>query len=252
MRSLLAFVVCAALRSQTPGGPAFEAASIKLADPVSPETSWNSGPGMLRIHGMTLKNLVVAAYNVKDYQVTGGPKWVDATRFDILGKLAAGGSPNKDAKMQMDRMRAAVRALLAERFHLVLHNETKLGPGYVMIVAKSGLRLKPLEKSEGMSTSSGRGRLTAKGASMENIADVLAAELRQPVMNRTKVEGVFDFRLNWAPDIAPDTARLDQAAERQAGPSLFTALQETAGLKLEAQKLPIQLLVIDRAEKPEN
>jgi uncharacterized protein (TIGR03435 family) len=248
MRPLMACIICAATAAaQTPEGTAFEAASIKLSDPVSPETSWNSAPGMLRIRGMTLKNLIVTAYGVKEYQVTGGPKWVDGTRYDIIGKFAPGGPMDKDWKKQTERMRAAIRALLAERFQLLLRKETKLGPGYALVVGKSGLRLKPLEKEEGLGTSSGPGRLTAKGASMDNIADLLAEELRQPVVNRTNVAGIYEFRLQWAPDIASD----NPSADRPAGPSLFTALQETLGLKLESQKLPVELLVVAAAEKAE-
>jgi bla regulator protein blaR1 len=225
----------------------FEAASIKLGDPASPETSTHFSAGMVRIKGMTLKGLINYAYDLEDYQITGGPKWVDRDRYDITAKLEleAGKAPaGREADM---RMKAATRAMLAESFQLAFHEETKPASGYVLVVAKGGLKLKPMEKSVGMSTSSGRGRMTVKGAGMESIATSLSAELRMPVVNETAVPGVYEFKLEYAPEGSAEASSPDKPMR----PSLFTALQETLGLKLESRKVSVKLLVIDKAEKPE-
>jgi bla regulator protein blaR1 len=246
-RTVSVFVVCVAAFGQT---AVFEAASIKLGDPASPETSTHWSAGMVRIKGMTLKGLIVSAYEVREYQVAGGPKWLDGDRYDITAKLerveGQSDTPANWRERQL-RMHAALRAFLAERFQLAFHEEAKLGPGYALVVAKSGFKLKPMEGAPGMSASSGPGRMTVKGGAMESLATSLSAELRMPVVNETAVPGVYEFKLEYAPEGSAEASSPDKPMR----PSLFTALQETLGLKLESRKVSVKLLVIDKAEKPE-
>jgi uncharacterized protein (TIGR03435 family) len=222
----------------------FEAASIKRSDPLNPESSWNSSPGMVRLRGMSLKSLVVAAYDVKPYQVLGGPKWVDADRYDVVAKIETEGAAPARGKEGRDRTRVALQKLLAERFQLTVHEETRQASGYSLVVAKSGPRIKPVEGAKGNSMSQGPTLFAVKGASMDFVASGLASVLSMPVVNSTGLGGVYDFRIEFAPEGVPDSA----ASEK---PSIFTVVQEALGLRLEAQKVPIKIVVVDRAEKPE-
>jgi uncharacterized protein (TIGR03435 family) len=124
----------------------------------------------------------------------------------------------------------ALQALLAERFRLAVHRETKVVPAYVLAVSKSGLKLKEAADGPNKGTMSmSRGKLTAHGISIESLARNLSGNLGSPVVDLTGIQGLFDLTLEWAPD-SSDTA------EPSAGPSIFTALQEQLGLKLEAQR----------------
>jgi uncharacterized protein (TIGR03435 family) len=134
-----------------------------------------------------------------------------------------------------------LQTLLAERFHLVLHRETRSLQAYVLEVAKGGSKLEQ-STGEGSSTDSRRGGMVARGTTMDRFAQVLARQMDLPVANQTGLEGAFNFKLEWAPESA--------RPEPNAGPSIFTALQEQLGLRLRTQKAPVEVLVIDRAERP--
>jgi uncharacterized protein (TIGR03435 family) len=219
----------------------FDAASIKLADPVSPESSMHWGPGQLHIRGMSLKGLILSAYDVKPYQVLGGPKWLDTDRYDIVAKMEA---PARGRDGQ-PRIQAALRSLLSERFRLRVHEGNKTTAGYALVVAKSGLRIRPVAGPAANGSGYGPSMANVKAASMDTIASVFAGVLSQPVVNRTGLDGAYDFRIEFSPEGAPEAAA---ASEK---PSIFTVVQESLGLKLEARKVPMRVVVVDRAEKPE-
>jgi uncharacterized protein (TIGR03435 family) len=217
----------------------FEVASIKPGDPTSPESGWNEGNGEIHIRNMPLRRLVLFAYNVKEYQLSGGPKWMDNEGYTIIAKLEnrtrtgmiRGGDP---------RLRAAMQALLAERFQLAIHRDTRELPGYALVPAKGGSKLRPLD-SEGIPAwGTGSGNARFNHSSMAELASGLSDLIGRPVADRTEIPGVYDVKLTWAPENQPDAT----------GPSIFTALQEQAGLRLEARKVPVEVIVIDKAEKP--
>ena len=215
--------------------PVFEAASVKPSDPTKPESFWNVSPGRLNVRNMSLKSLVMAAYDVKRYQVAGGPKWVDSDRFNIVAKLEDTGDRSRGKEAAM-RLLGAAQALLAERFQLLIHNETKSVSGYSLVNAKGGFKLKPAAGDGSSSIRTGKTKMEAHGYSMERLAASLSTQLEGPVADATGVEGTFDFVVEWSLD--------------DSGPSLFTALQETLGLRLESRKVSVPVIVIDRAEKP--
>jgi uncharacterized protein (TIGR03435 family) len=170
--------------------------------------------------------------------VTGGPKWMDSDRYNINAKAAG---PAKDPELLL-----MLRTLLVERFKLEVHRQSKPVSGYALVVAKSGLKIKPVEDTGNDSTSSHGGSLTAKGVSMARLSDWLARRLNAPVVDATGVPGVFNFKLEWTPEeTSPGTPS-------SAGPdfSLVAALQEQVGVKLEARKVSMELIVVERAEKP--
>jgi uncharacterized protein (TIGR03435 family) len=227
--------------------PSFEVASIK-------QHVFAGGGGRLgmSISGsrvtvsiMTLSRLIALAYDVKTYQVSGGPSWAgdSATTFDIEAK--AEGTPTTDQAHVM------LRSLLADRFQLKLRRETKDLPVYDLVIAKNGPKMKEsaadAQGSQSMrGTPAGPRRMTYTKMTMERFVSGLANDAGRPVIDKTGLTGNYDFTLEYTPDGTPQGNQADAAN----GPSIFTALEEQLGLKLEPSKAPTEILVIDHAEKP--
>ena len=249
MRNALCALLCALplpifVRCQTAPAPkpVFEVASIRLnakADGADSEDT----PGLLRAQ-MTLKRYIAYAYDVKDFQVRGGPKWIDVDHYDITAKLERVDS-QRPGRTQI---REALQALLADRFQLTFHHESKETGGFALITAKGGFKLTPVadEGNHGTRSKGGLTRqLTATQVDMGRVAAYLARETGSPVEDQTHIPGVYTFTLEWARD---DFKR--SSPEEATLPSLFTALQEKLGLRLEVRKVPVDFLIIDRAERP--
>ena len=139
--------------------------------------------------------------------------------------------------------------LLAERFKLAFHRETRALPGYALVLGNGGLKAKPSEPDAGSRTSSRWGSIEAAGCAMAHLALKLSEVLHVPVADFTALPGEFDFQLNWTSDEMQATPP-DAVPDAAFGSSLFAALQEQLGLKLESRKVPADVLVIDHAEKP--
>ncbi len=236
--AIFAALTTGGLSGQTP--PAFDVASIRLNDSGSGNSSTHYGKGQIRMENTSLKQCIQMSYDVRDFSFSG-PDWLDNVRFDILAKSPEGTQPSQ--------MMAMLRTLLAERFGLETHRESRVVPAYALVVAKKGPKLEAAEPGPA-SNSWGRSQLTAKNVSMEGLADLLARQLDRPVKDMTGLTGVYDVKLVWTPDDAhpldPRSADRDGFDNTPAAPSLMAALQETLGLRLEARKLPIDVLVVDR------
>jgi uncharacterized protein (TIGR03435 family) len=230
LQAPIVFLTVACLWAQ-PAGPQFEVASIKPSPPGAPgPTFYNPTPTRFEITSVTAKALIAYAYDVREFQISGGPGWIGSEEYDIVAK--------PDGDVRGDRVLAMARALLAERFHLNLHRESKEMPVLALLVAKGGPKLKPATGS-GPEVRGGRGRFVARNVTMGMFAAQLAGRmLSRPVLDRTGIAGEFDITLEWAFEAADN------------GPSIETALQEQLGLKLEAQKGAVDVLVIDRIERP--
>jgi uncharacterized protein (TIGR03435 family) len=228
MRTVIFFLATCAFAQQ----PAFEAATIKPSKAQPGRSATHARTGMIVLTGKTLKGLICSAYDVKDFQVSGGPKWMDDDRYDVNAK-ADGAANGKQLAMML-------QTLLADRFQLAIHHEQKVGPAYALVLAKSGMKIKPVEGAAGTNSQGGKGQLTVTGMPMHEFADLLARELKTPVVDLTETTGAYDFKLEWSTD---GDANDDQS-------TLFAALQAQLGLKLESRKLPIDLIVVDKAEKP--
>ena len=191
----------------------------------------------------TLQRLVAIAYGFTDKQrVLGGPKWVGSDRFDIEARAVG---PAKDPELLL-----MLQTLLAQRFQLVVHRETKNGSGFSLALIKSGLKIHPDETEGKQVWNSRRGKIVAERVPMTKVAQALTGLLGDPVVDVTDAKGLFSFTLEWTPD-APHMPGADGAsAAAPSGPSLEDVLASQLGLKLETRKLPIDLIVIDRAEKP--
>ncbi len=178
-------------------GPVFEVASIKPNTSAAPGAEMYPGKSELRIKNYSLKQLIQAAYKVKDYSFAG-PPWLDSQRFDIIAKLPTGASA--------DQFPAMMQALLQERFKLLVHRESRVMNALALVVDKNGLRIKPgikpVEVGQG-GTSWGRTMVKASKASMAQLADLLSSAMERPVKDLTGISGIYDFDLTWMPDDPP-------------------------------------------------
>lgn len=208
--------------------------------------------GRFTATGVTAKQLISQAYNLREFQISGGPGWIYSDRFDINAK--AEGLPER---MAPDQLRPLLRSLLEERFSLKTHTENKDMPIYALMVGKSGPKLKANEGSEAPMIRLGRGQIDSKKTSMSMLAQHLAMQLGRKVVDKTDLPGEYDILLEWTPEpgqgsgpfTGPPSPDALPAAD-SLGPTLFTALQEQLGLRLESQKGPVEVLVIDGVEKP--
>jgi uncharacterized protein (TIGR03435 family) len=240
MRWVAAFsVFCGMLAGQT---PAFETASLKPADPSQSRMDFLVLPGgRLRVMNQTLVEMVRQSYQLKGYQrVNGGPGWKDSERFDVEAK--APGNVSRDEVMAM------LRTLLAERFQLQVRRGSHEGNVYDLVVAKGGPKLKASTAEAaylrlyrntppelpGVSYTIGGQKVT-----IARLVDFLMGTVQRPVVDRTGISGEFDFKIDYAVE-----------GHSEQGPSIFTALQEQLGLKLQAAKGMIESLTMERAERP--
>lgn len=275
MKDLLMCAVCCAFALvQQPPKLAFEVASIKPSEPMSMgmvRIRMNTDGGMLRFSGVSLKDCIRVAYRVRDSQVQG-PDWIGGTRFDIVAKLPEGAKQDQVAEM--------LQSLLAERFHLEAHRDSKVHPVYALLTAKNGPKLKPAAEQPSPKPAEGRGpdgggprgatmitmdpagaHLKAPSATLGRLAEMISHFCDRPVVDLTGIEGAYDFDLVFTPQSLPRMAgpgpmmpppgggeRAEPDAPREGAPSIFEALQ-LYGLKLEARKAPLETVVIDRIDR---
>jgi uncharacterized protein (TIGR03435 family) len=194
--------------------------------------------GRLKIANEPIKLLIRAAFQLQNAQIAGGPPWLESDRYDIEART---GRPEKPNPSELTPL---LQNLLADRFHLKFHRETRELPVSALIVAKSGPRLNPPAEGEsaGMSTHTGKGssQVVATASPMSMLAGYISNRLGQIVVDQTGLTSVYDFTLEWSPEETTDSPH----------PSLVTALREQLGLTLESRKAAIQVLVIDNLQRP--
>jgi uncharacterized protein (TIGR03435 family) len=247
--------------------PAFEVASIRPSNSADRRPYFGGDAGRFIANNVTVKKLIQNAYGVKDFQISVGPSWIGSDLFDISAK--------SESSMRPEDLWLMMQSLLADRFKLVIRRETKEMPVYGLVVAKNGAKFREVKESDpNMVDLSGRpelppgvrprfiilrrGRLTAQGVDMETLAFRLTDFLGRAVVDKTGLTAKYDLRLEWAPDE-------NQVAMFQAmgvpegngapppdwvGPSLYTALEEQLGLKLDSQKGPVEMFMIESVERP--
>src|ERR1700689_4738419 len=184
---------CATLLGQSAPAQTFEVASVKPSDPDARGGTISFPNGTFTATGITARNCITLAYDIPSFQLAGGPSWIADQRYDIVAKVAAGAVKAPRDPEPLPQMRAALQALLADRFQLVIHRETRMIPGYVLVVAKSGFKLKKTADDGQADFSSNRGKLTAHKISMELLARNLSGILSSPVVDMTGIKGVFDL-----------------------------------------------------------
>ena len=241
--------------------PDFDVASVKQNKGDSGMMRWMYTPDGISITNLSLKNLISDAYNVKQYLVSGGPSWVDHTGFDLDAKVA-GPDVETFKKLSPAQRRLMLQKLLAERFNLAVHFETKTLPVYNLVIAAGGPRFKPAApdpppspdanpsdppKHRGM-LRMGHGTLSLEDMPMSTFIGQLGYAVGRDVIDKTGLTGKYDLELKWTPDDHPGSE--SGLTDQDASPNLFTALQEQLGLRLESSKGPVQTLIIDHADMP--
>jgi uncharacterized protein (TIGR03435 family) len=246
------------LRAQTlPAPPAYgyDAVSIHKSDPGQTNVRIGPGPqGGLRTVNTTAMQLLTFAYRVESYQIVGAPRWVSADHFDVTftpdqaDTTPVPGASLKDLGAFMNRNQQRMQAVLRDRFGLVLRAETHELPIYVLTQAKGGHKLLPHDSSKpGPSIgSNGRGQIAAVGVTVELLASQLSSQLQRPVRDESHLDGEYDFTLNWTPDPEPATP----SANNELGPSIFSAISDQLGLRLESAKGPVQVYVVEKIDRP--
>jgi len=244
---------------------------------ISSRVMMRTPPDGYSASNVTAKSLIASAYDIKDDLISGGPSWITSTSYDVEAKVIA--DPATSHPLTRDQRNQMLRSLLADRFQLTTHNETKEGTIYQLTLAKGGSRLhesKPADASAispanippgavlrsgpdgggamrgGMIRMGGPGNLTGQGMTTAQLADLLSRQLHKTVIDKTGLTGKYDIALNWTPDspmMSPGPEGTAPPADAS-GPTIFTALEEQLGLKLESTKGSITTLVIDHIEKP--
>jgi uncharacterized protein (TIGR03435 family) len=283
--AMVALMDAPQIRAQSPPAtntppPSFEVAAIKPNRSVEMRTGIMFQPGRFTTTGSTVKQLIALAYDVRDFQVTGGPSWITSNKYDIDAKEPEGFAEELEKlppDQRHEKMGLLLQSLLADRFALKVSHATKELPAYALVVAKNGPKFQEAKAGDtypnGMKGPDGRpvggagmmrmgpGELTGQGVPVTFLVHQLSQQLGRSVLDQTGLKGNYDFTLKWTPDPSsgamiqgppggapgPDNAPPPPDAS---GPSIFTAVQEQLGLKLESTKGPVEILVIDHVEQP--
>lgn len=250
------------IRAQTPPPPpayTYDVVSIHRSSPDARRVIIRPGAQAgLRMQNVTAMGLLTFAYGVRDYQMVGAPGWASSDHFDVnftpdKTELAlAVGSTANELDSVMSRQKQRTQAVLRDRFGLILRAETRDLPMYALILSKGGHKLsRPTVENHGVFLQAGGTQLIASGpgASMKMLADSLSPVLGRLVSDETGLDGLYNFKLEWTPD-SPIQPSPDQPVSAAGGPSIFTALTEQLGLRLESRKGPVPVYVIEKIEKP--
>ncbi len=238
--------------------PAYDVVSVKPNKSVNRGSMINVQNDSFSATNVSLKMMLVNAYDVKDYLITGLTGWANSERFDINAKIV---DMDADAlkKLTNEQRESMLQQLLADRFQLKVHLQTEVLPTYEMVVAKGGPKITAVEppgpdpdadknkEFKGMGRGSMRvsnTELSAHDVPLDSLAYSLSGRLSRTVVDKTGLKGKYDLLLTWSPDDG------SAAASDSSAPSLFTALQEQLGLRLQPAKGPVQTLVVDHVELP--
>ena len=234
---------------QSPSVPKpFDVAAIKPNKTGSGTTSMGTSHGRLTASNLTVRTLILKAFQLRDVQLSGGPDWINTERFDISAKTA-------DQSISDNDLWFSLQPLLIDRFHLKFHRATKQEAVLSLVTDKKKPGLVPYvgTQSDSMrfSNNGGKTSLDAKNVSMSKLALTLAGFTSHVVLDNTGLNGGFDFKLDWVQD-RPEGSTLSNIEESlgMAGPSVYTALQEQLGLKLQRATGPVETLVIDAINSP--
>jgi uncharacterized protein (TIGR03435 family) len=208
----------------------FEVASVRISPPGGTgKTSWSDPAGAtFTATNIPLRILIQMAYEVDEKQIAG-EDLLGSEQYDVAAKPEGGGM------LTAERLKPMLASLLAERFGLATHRETKVVSGYALVAAKGGSKLRASDASRAGQSAILRGRIIGRGVNMVLLASMLGRPLHVPVVDKTGIKGTYDIDLEFAPEDSADSSL----------PSMFTAIQEQLGLKLESQKVPMNMLVID-------
>jgi uncharacterized protein (TIGR03435 family) len=214
--------------------PKFDVASIKPVKPGAASWNLNLGHGRTIAESIPLRMLIAMAWDLRLFQIEGGPGWVDGAAYDISAKSETDASDEQTALM--------LQSLLEDRFQLKVHHETKQHELYSLVLAKGGSKLKVSAPATNGGCHWSPNQIDCSATEMSQFASGLSGLLELPVVDKTGLREKFDLKLQWTPSALNGTD--------DAGASIFTAIQEQLGLKLESAKGPVEMLVIERIERP--
>ena len=242
--------------------PAFDVVSIKPNLSAGDSTMLGGpdlGHGLFRARNVRVRNLVQFAYNVQDFLIFGGPGWINSDRFDIEAKA--------DGPLTIEQGRALVKGMLEDRFQLKVRRENASKSVYSLMIGRGGAKLNlssdqtppvlgpPAEgapRRDGLPRGAARmgpGQFHSFARPISALAQMLAVQLKRPVVDRTDLKGLYDIDLKWTPDQIPADLPAE-ARPDETGPSLFTALMEQLGLKLESTTALVEVIEIEKVDKP--
>jgi uncharacterized protein (TIGR03435 family) len=232
----------------TPKALSYDVISIRPNNSADQSSSWRNSSNGIVLTNAPLSWLVRNAFNIiTDDQLAGLPGWVDSDRYDIQAKMddeSAASWKNMTRQEKASQQRLLLQSLLVNRCQLKFHRETKQLPVYDLVIAKGGLKIKEAAAEQGARTMTGPGQFTGQSVTLESLVNNLSNEVGRFTIDKTGLgDKKFDITLKWTPD--------DQRGTAEAGPSIFSALEEQLGLKLVSSKGPVDVVVIDRMEKPE-
>jgi uncharacterized protein (TIGR03435 family) len=268
----------------SPDLPKYDVATIKPTTASDGRRMFMFTPDGVSLAGVPVQMMLKEAFGLEDDHIIGAPGWTRTNRYDLQAKVAPEDAPKLTA-LKFEQRRAMFLPLLVERFNLKYHHETRELSGYSLVVAKGGPKMKPSEvppptpdakppepgaspkpgdpgaarpQQRRMLRLMGRGHLESEGTNAETLARVLSDQLGRTVVDKTGLTGNYDFTLQWTPDDAPPPtpggadggAPHNDNATDAVGPSLFTAVQEQLGLKLESSKGTADVIVIDHIDLP--
>ena len=229
----------------------FDVVVIKPSAPESHDAGMSLRDGTLRTHALLLRSIITSAYGVREDLISGLPSWVDTARYDITAKVLDTDAAAFNTMNRTER-RAMIVALLFERFGFKAHMQTKTLPVYELVLARGGPKFAEHTPAAPQSAgaapaqgkvTAGRGEFAGTDAKLFLLTSYLAETLEKTIVDHTGLNGRYDYRLTFTPDDATP-------ADDHAPPSLFTALEEELGLKLNAGKGPVETLVVDHIERP--
>ena len=245
----------APVRMHADAKPEFAVATIKPSQPDAPRGGYGIRGQDVTTTNVTVSWMIKLAYNVHANQISGGPSWLDSERYDTVGRSDTPGEPNRD------QMKLMIQKLLGDRFQLRFHTEKKELPVYAMVVAKGGSKLTASAGDPNAFPGIGFGRepgvisLAGRNTGLNSVANGLQSNiLDKPVVDQTGLTGRYDFQLRFTPDpiqlanfggLAPANG-----TDPNPPPDIFTAFEQQLGLKLQATKAAVDVMVIDRIERP--
>jgi uncharacterized protein (TIGR03435 family) len=224
----------------------FEVVSVKPSKSLSNGSSTNSNQGRYTATNASLRNVIVEAFGLRDYQVEG-PEWLRSERYDVAATFPE--ALPRDREKYRAGLQAMLQKMLLDRFKLQTHREEKTIAVYGLVAGKSGIKIKEVPEGDSHSQNSNDTHYQGTNVNMTSFATFLSRRMERPVLDMTGLTGYYDFTLDWVPETAPAADGKIDAGPDASGPTLTMALQDQLGLKLEARKAPVEILVVDHAER---
>jgi uncharacterized protein (TIGR03435 family) len=230
--------------SQPAPRPSFEVAVLKPSSPDERLMYRLLPGGRYLATGLSLKALIANAYSIPEFLVSGGPAWCDSDKFNIEATATNPLPPWPDSQRELSLM---LQSLLEDRFRLTSHRETRDQPVYELVVDRRGSKLITAKANEAAGFEVSPGRIHSMAVPLAYLATNLGYLLGRQVIDKTNLAGKYSYTVTYTPDASlSDTAPMSDAA----GPSVFTAIRDQLGIRVVSAKAPVEVLVIDRAEKP--